>query len=91
MSIGRRGFIKIAAVTAGAAGAASASAASPHAEGMDGPGVLVDTTLCVGCRGCEAACAEKNQLPPPPESDDVMQERRDTAPQVFTVVNRGEK
>jgi Fe-S-cluster-containing dehydrogenase component len=91
MSIGRRGFIKIAAVTAGAAGAASVSAASPHAEGTDGPGVLVDTTLCVGCRACEAACAEKNELPAPPESDDVMLERRDTAPQVFTVVNRAEK
>ncbi|ABS26003.1 4Fe-4S dicluster domain-containing protein [Anaeromyxobacter sp. Fw109-5] len=91
MSIGRREFIKIAAVTAGAAGAGSASAATPHAEGTDGPGVLVDTTLCVGCRACEAACAEKNELPTPPESDDVMLQRRDTAPQVFTVVNRAEK
>jgi formate dehydrogenase iron-sulfur subunit len=91
MSIGRREFIRIAAVTAGAAGAASASAATPHAEGTDGPGVLVDTTLCVGCRACEAACAEKNELPTPPESDDVMLQRRDTAPQVFTVVNRAEK
>ncbi|WP_242337897.1 4Fe-4S dicluster domain-containing protein [Anaeromyxobacter sp. SG66] len=91
MRIGRRGFFKIAAVTAGAAGAASASAALPHAEGTDTPGVLVDTTLCVGCRACEAACAEKNALPAPPASDDVMKQRRDTAPQVFTVVNRAEK
>jgi Fe-S-cluster-containing dehydrogenase component len=91
MRIGRRGFFKMAAVTAGAAGAASAMASVPGAEGSDGPGVLVDTTLCVGCRACEGACAETNHLPTPPESDDVMLERRDTAPQVFTVVNRTEK
>src|SRR5512133_3495466 len=91
MRIGRRGFIKVAAVTAGAAGAAKAGAASTASEGRDGPGVLVDTTLCVGCRACEGACAEKNELPAPPEDDKVMLQRRDTAPQVFTVVNRTEK
>jgi formate dehydrogenase iron-sulfur subunit len=91
MRIGRRGFIKVAAVTAGAAGAVQAGAASAASEGNDGPGVLVDTTLCVGCRACEGACAEKNELPAPPEDDKVMLQRRDTAPQVFTVVNRTEK
>ncbi len=91
MRIGRRGFMKVAAVTAGAAGAARAGAASAVAGGDDAPGVLVDTTLCVGCRACEAACAEKNGLPPPPEDDKVMLQRRDTAPQAFTVVNRAAK
>jgi formate dehydrogenase iron-sulfur subunit len=90
MRIGRRGFMQVAAVTAGAAAASRAGAASAVAEG-DAPGVLVDTTLCVGCRACEAACAENNGLPPPPEDDKVMLQRRDTAPQVFTVVNRTEK
>jgi formate dehydrogenase iron-sulfur subunit len=90
MRIGRRGFMQVAAVTAGAAAASRAGAASAAAEG-DAPGVLVDTTLCIGCRACEAACAEKNGLPPPPEDDKVMLQRRDTAPQVFTVVNRTEK
>ena len=90
MRIGRRGFMKVAAVTAGAAGAVSAGAASAASEGSDGPGVLVDTTLCVGCRACEAACSEKNKLPAPPEDAKVMLQRRDTAPQVFTVVNRAE-
>ena len=91
MSIGRRGFMKIAAVTAGTAAAAKAGASSAASEGNDTPGVLVDTTLCVGCRACEGACAEKNELPAPPEDDKVMLQRRDTAPQVFTVVNRTEK
>src|SRR5512133_1706828 len=90
MSIGRRGFLKIAAVGAGAAGASAASAAA-GAHPVDGPGVLVDTTRCVGCRACEAACAESNRLPPPPEGDAVFDERRDVAPDAFTVVNRTEK
>jgi formate dehydrogenase iron-sulfur subunit len=90
MRIGRRGFIQIAAVGAGIAGAKAASA-SGAAQGTEGPGVLVDTTRCVGCRACEAACSEANGVPPPPADDAVMKERRDTAPQVFTVVNETEK
>jgi formate dehydrogenase beta subunit len=89
MRIGRRGFIKIAAAGAGVAGVSAVSASSEGAiSNEDSPGVLVDTTLCVGCRGCEAACSETNGLPPPPASDDVMDAPRDTAQQVFTVVNK---
>ncbi len=91
MSIGRREFVKIAAVGAGAAGAVAASASVGAHATADGPGVLVDTTLCVGCRACEAACAESNGLPPPPEDDAVLLRRRDVAEQAFTVVNRTEK
>jgi len=89
MRIGRRGFFKIAAIGAGAAGAASARAASGAPEGSEqSPGVLVDTTLCVGCRACEAACAEANGNPPPTEAADVFEHRRETSPTAFTVVNR---
>jgi formate dehydrogenase iron-sulfur subunit len=88
MSIGRRGFMKIAAVTAGTAAAAKAGASSAASEGSDTPGVLVDTTLCVGCRGCEAACAEANKNPAPPEGEAVFEKKRDTAPDAFTVVNK---
>ena len=28
--------------------------------------VLVDTTLCTGCRGCQVACKRNNNLPPEP-------------------------
>jgi Fe-S-cluster-containing dehydrogenase component len=91
MKLGRRGFFKVAAVTAGAAGASAASA-SPAAQVVDdGPAVLVDTTLCVGCRACEAACSEANQLPPPAEGEKVMEARRETDVDVFTVVNKAEK
>ncbi len=30
-------------------------------------GVLVDTTKCVGCRACQAACKKKNNLPADPQ------------------------
>ena len=30
-------------------------------------GILVDTTKCIGCRNCQAACQAKNNLPPLPE------------------------
>jgi formate dehydrogenase iron-sulfur subunit len=91
MNIGRRGFFKVAAIGAGVAGAASARAASGGAEGAaDSPGVLVDTTLCVGCRACEAACSEANHLPAPPEGDDVLATKRETTENTFTVVNKVE-
>jgi formate dehydrogenase iron-sulfur subunit len=90
MKITRRGFIQIAGVTAGAGLLAGEARAAGGAK-LDGPGVLVDTTLCVGCRACEAACSEANGLPPPPEEDKVFQSRRDTSSTAFTVVNRTEK
>ena len=94
MSIGRRGFMKIAAATPGWRPRAPRRRRRPRRtqRGRDGPGVLVDTTLCVGCRACEAACAETNELPAPPESDDGDAASGATPRRsVFTVVNRAEK
>jgi Fe-S-cluster-containing dehydrogenase component len=90
MRIGRRGFFQVAAVTAGTGLLAGRAEASGAAAPSDGPAVLVDTTRCVGCRACEAACAEKNELPSPPASDDVLDGRRDMTTDAFTVVNRAE-
>jgi formate dehydrogenase iron-sulfur subunit len=52
--------------------------------------VLVDTTKCVGCRACEAACAEANALPGPARLDDaaVFAKPRTTDTSSFTVVNQ---
>ena len=94
MKITRRGFLEAAGATAAGAGllaADRAHAAAGHAPAA-GTGVLVDTTLCVGCRACEAACSEANRLPPPEEGDaEVFARRRDTSEDAFTVVNRAEK
>lgn len=53
--------------------------------------VLVDTTRCIGCRSCEVACAEQNNLPVPENtSPDVFTEYRDTTPDQWTVINKFE-
>jgi formate dehydrogenase iron-sulfur subunit len=91
MKITRRGFLEVAAIGAGVASAGTASASTDAPAGAtDSPGVLVDTTLCVGCRACEAACAETNGNPPPPEGADVFAKRRETSETAFTVVNKAE-
>jgi Fe-S-cluster-containing dehydrogenase component len=84
--------MKVVGVGAGtcAAGAAVASGTSAEPASSDAAGMLVDTTRCVGCRGCEAACAETNGNPPPAESDEVLSKRRETTETAFTVVNRVE-
>jgi Fe-S-cluster-containing dehydrogenase component len=89
MRITRRGLFMLAGATAGGglAGAAQARA-TPDDDRL--PGVLVDTTRCVGCRGCEAACAEANELPAPPEGEAVLARPRDTSTTAFTVINRTE-
>jgi Fe-S-cluster-containing dehydrogenase component len=88
MLIGRRTFLKGCAAL-GAAGAARALPAEEAAP-RGGLGVLVDTTKCLGCRSCEVACAEANRLPEPRDvgEDAVFAERRTTAPDAFTVVNK---
>ncbi len=92
MQIGRRGFLKVTAATAAAGAIASpAVAGEVRAAPDDGVGVLVDTTLCVGCRACEGACSEANQLPAPSADEAVLATRRDTSETAFTVVNRTEK
>jgi formate dehydrogenase iron-sulfur subunit len=89
MDLTRRTFFKVGAVgvtaLAGAAAPAEAAvlAAAPHARG-----VLVDTTLCVGCRTCEGACAQANGLGEPASDDNIFARRRVTDERTFTVVNR---
>jgi formate dehydrogenase iron-sulfur subunit len=89
----RRAFLKTISVgLAGIAGTAfsatrlRAEEARGHKEFL---GVLVDTTRCIGCRSCEEACAEANNLPVPDISDEsVLEKRRDTSVTQFTVINR---
>ena len=89
MKLSRRTFFKVNAVGAAAlAVPAVASAAGPAPVNPDARGVLVDTTLCVGCRSCEGACNEANGNPEPPADDSVFDARRHTDTGAFTVVNR---
>ncbi len=93
MGIDRRTFLK--GLGAGIA-AAPASLLLPggiEAIGVDANkefmAVLVDTTRCVGCRSCEAACAEAHNLPGPDLGDTSVFDRiRTTSVKQLTVVNR---
>jgi Fe-S-cluster-containing dehydrogenase component len=91
MKLSRRGFLRVAGITGTAAlgiGASRARAVTQaDAAGENENAMLVDTTLCAGCRGCEAACAEANGLTPPSADEAVLKTRRETAPEAFTVVN----
>ncbi len=76
MDLNRRRFLTLAA-TEGAAGAAVATAATiapgavaqaqdlrrdPKPLPPDAVGLLYDSTLCIGCRACQAACKEANGM-----------------------------
>lgn len=85
-------------------GAAAGLAATPlvAAESTEPPaktdeaapdyaGVLVDTTLCIGCRKCEEACNRRNHLPRTAlnfADRDVLRTFRRPSENAFTVVNQ---
>lgn len=99
MGINRRSFLKVLGggiVGGGIAGVASGNIVIPRklkteetAPPKEFVGVLVDTTRCVGCRACEAACAEENHLPVPDIADEsVFKKERKTTVSQLTVVSR---
>jgi Fe-S-cluster-containing dehydrogenase component len=89
----RRAFLKI-------AGTASVPlfAVAPRARAASSPvlldealGVLVDTTVCIGCRKCEYACDREHSLTGKAMSafeGAIPEESRRPDHQAFTVVNR---
>ena len=91
MSISRRGFLGGLASGALFAGSAQAAGAKHFAGHPGRYGLLHDTTFCVGCRSCEVACAQVNDLPAPavPVGDTaIFGQKRRTTDEIFTVVNR---
>jgi Fe-S-cluster-containing dehydrogenase component len=58
-------------------------------------GVLVDTTICVGCRNCEWACKTAHNIPTDEletyhQNRDIFKEFRRPNPKAYTVVNEFE-
>ncbi|HNU82594.1 MAG TPA: hydrogenase 2 operon protein HybA [Thermoanaerobaculia bacterium] len=91
--INRRTFMGLGAVAvAGAAAPAAAKTAEErHPISPDYVGVLVDTTLCIGCRKCEEACNRRNRLPRTVDSfsdREVLRNFRRPSEDAFTVVNQ---
>jgi formate dehydrogenase iron-sulfur subunit len=71
MSFDRRDFFKTLGIVALTVTGADALGAEPtDAPAVEFKGLLFDSTRCIGCRGCERACAEGHNLPAPPEKLD---------------------
>jgi Fe-S-cluster-containing dehydrogenase component len=89
----RRSFLKTAAaVCSTAACLPSKSKAAPKfILSEDRMGMLVDTTVCIGCRKCEWACKTAHQLDTAPietyDDRSVFSERRRPNSTTLTVVN----
>ncbi len=98
MAVTRRkflGWVSAAAVgTTSMMGFKAHAGSNKHFKGYpDSVGVLHDTTRCIGCRKCEEACNQVNELPAPDkpfEDLTVLEAPRRTDAAAFTVVNRFE-
>ena len=90
----RRAFLKTAALAGGTVAGLNATAkANPkNVLSPDRNGVLVDTTVCIGCRSCEYACRTAHELPSPPletyGDKTVFKEMRRPDSGALTVVNQ---
>ncbi len=90
----RREFLKTSALlTAGITGlsAKKTKAGPKNILSEDRMGVLVDTTVCIGCRNCEWACKTAHNMDTPPleeyEDRSVLKEMRRPSEKSLTVVN----
>lgn len=95
MKMNRRDFFRIAgsvattSLTMGEGNAAHARRIPKTPE--DSYGCLVDLSECVGCRKCEQACNQVNELPEPKVAFDdltVLDTKRRPDEKSFTVINR---
>lgn len=100
MRADRRDFLKLLAGTGVVTALGSVDCAEADVANLPGYpnqfGVLVDTTVCIGCRRCEWACKQWNKLPNQKDIGEyekdqaVFQMRRRTHADTYTVVNRFE-
>lgn len=85
------GLLGAAGVTLGS-GATAKAASLGDVKGLpDAGGVLFDASRCIGCRKCEAACNQVNDLPKPAKAFDdltVLDATRRTDAKTYTIVNK---
>jgi formate dehydrogenase iron-sulfur subunit len=92
-TVSRRGFLRVAGAIGGAAalstlpGIGSVKAANEFPGCPDSYGVLTDVTKCMGCRLCENACAQQNDLPKPSTDPAIFDSPRRTCAEAYTVVS----
>lgn len=89
----RRDFLKSTAlISAGVTGLSTTAKAGPqNILSEDRMGVLVDTTVCVGCRNCEWACKDAHNMPAGDlesyEDRKILETKRRPDHTALTVVN----
>jgi formate dehydrogenase iron-sulfur subunit len=66
-SVDRRSFLKLTSVGLGGLLLQSSDRVSASVPDEDEVAILYDTSKCIGCRACEEACKECNNLPAEPE------------------------
>ena len=95
MTLSRRALLNLGLSTSTAAAASALSADDgKDAKAKAAPNyaaVLVDTTLCIGCRKCEEACNKRNHLPRTADSfsdREALRTFRRPTENAFTVVNK---
>lgn len=86
----RRSFFKTLGLASGSLASSRMLQAAKPAEETEFMSVLVDTTLCAGCRGCEEICAEVNNLPEPDLDQSLEGIVRKTSTTQWSVINRYE-
>ncbi len=92
----RRAFLGTVAAISGVAAVGTAGSARASEDFSGWPnsyGLLTDLTACVGCRSCEKACNEANNLPKPAlpfDDPSVFDQKRRPDAHAYTVVNRYE-
>lgn len=79
-------FVAFGGISSGALTPARAFAGGKDVDYGEKYGVLIDTTKCVGCRTCEAVCAEANDLHSTEEFR-IDDKHRKTTTEAYTVVN----
>ncbi len=85
--VDRRDFLKLAGVGLSGSLLQPSGQAFASAAGEDDVAILYDASKCIGCKACESACKECNNLPPEPEppSDlsaitwNLIQQRKEVA------------
>ena len=90
MEISRRKFFQLTAAGGAAVcvSALPAAAMEPTAIDPEWYGMLNDTTRCIGCKACQAACKRENELPAESEQPGaVLQDApRELSEQTYTLV-----
>ena len=93
--LNRRNFLKTLGVVGATVSGISAKKLQAQSHGElseDRMGVLVDTTVCIGCRRCEWACKNAHGIEPGEiesySDDKIFDKIRRPGNEVFTVVNR---